>query len=94
LPAKREELIKKLIERGKAHFPNANAAVLESIANQLADDRTLAQAEHSTPLPGQAEYLDLLRAVTEMKPDSVEEQLNVLMEIKDFVLKKRAGLDG
>lgn len=94
LPAKREELIKKLIERGNAHFPNANAAVLEAIANQLADDRTQAQAEHSTPLPGQAEYLDLLRAVTEMKPDSVEEQLKVLMEIKDFVLKKRAGLDG
>ncbi len=93
LPKDRDELIAKLIERGQAHFREADLEVLKTTANLLADDRTETQAAHVTPLPGQAEYLDLIRAITEMKPDSPTEQLAVLEDVKDFVLKKRVGLE-
>lgn len=93
LPPDRKELLDKLIARGRAHFPAAAAEVLRQTAELLAVDRAEARAQHITPLPGQAEYLDLVRAVIEIEPDSVEKQLVVLHQIKDFVLKKRAGLE-
>jgi MoxR-like ATPase len=93
LPTDRGELISELMERGRAHFNDADQSVLEHAANLLADDRAESQAAHVTPLPGQAEYLDLVRAVTEIKPNQPDEQREVLMHIKDFVLKKRIGLD-
>jgi MoxR-like ATPase len=93
LPADRKELIDKLAARGRAHFKPADDKVLRRTAELLATDRAEAQAAHVTPLPGQAEYLDLVRAVTEIKPETVAEQLAVLDQIKDFVLKKRAGLE-
>ena len=92
LPTDRDELIEKLIERGEAHFPHADPNVLKETARQLADDRADAQAAHVTPLPGQAEYLDLIRAITQIKPNSAADQLAVLDDIKEFVLKKRTGL--
>ena len=93
LPQEREALIKQLIARGKAHFPSVDETVLLEAADQLVKDRVATKAAHVTPLPGQAEYLDLLRAVTQLKPDSSDEQLAVLKDIKDFVLNKRVGLE-
>lgn len=93
LPDRRAELVAKLIERGRAHFDDVEVPVLETAANLLADDRAATRAAHATPLPGQAEYLDLVRAVREMKPRSPSDQIKVLDEIKEFVLKKRAGLE-
>ncbi len=92
LPRDRKGLMTRLVERGRAHFPNADDEVLRQAAEFLADDRDEARKNQVTPLPGQAEYLDLVRAVTEMKPDSVAGQLAVLGQIRDFVFKKRAGL--
>jgi MoxR-like ATPase len=93
LPTDRKELTDKLVNRGRAHFDGADEQVLQQAADLLAVDREQAQAAHVTPLPGQAEYLDLVRAVTEMEPDSVEDQIAVFDRIKDFVFKKRAGLE-
>ncbi len=93
LPSDRKELIEKLVARGQAHFQTADDEVLRVTAELLVNDREQAQAAHVTPLPGQAEYLDLVRAVTEMKPNSTEDQIAVLDRIKDFVFKKRAGLE-
>ena len=61
---KRDAAIRMLVERGRAHFGSAtDDAVLNAAARLLWDERDLADARADRTLPGQAEYLDLLRAV-------------------------------
>lgn len=68
LPEQRDDLIAHLMARAQAHFPEARfpqatASLLRDAALLLARDRETAEREHWLPLPGQAEYLDLVRAV-------------------------------
>ncbi len=58
-----------LTERGARHFPGAAPDVLVTAAEQLAEDRRHAREHRQLPLPGQAEYLDLVRAVTTLATD-------------------------
>ena len=55
-------LIKYLVERGRAHFPDVHHDVLQSAAGYLNEDRWQSERERRRPAPGQAEYLDLVRA--------------------------------
>ena len=91
LPSDDGDLIEMLVARGKAHFQTAADSILRHAAKQLVGDRKDAKSAHVTPLPGQAEYLDLIRAVTEIEPDSVDKQKAVLDKIKGFVFKKQSG---
>jgi MoxR-like ATPase len=68
LPEQRDELIAHLLARALAHFPQARFPqatddLLRRAAELLVQDRETARREHWLPLPGQAEYLDLVRAV-------------------------------
>jgi MoxR-like ATPase len=92
LPTDERALTEKLVERGKAHFKGVDETVLRDAAGQLVIDRKKAGLAQVTPLPGQAEYLDLIRAVSEIEPDSIERQKAVLKKIKDFVFKKHVGM--
>lgn len=84
-----EKPLKKfLIERGRCHFPNLSAKVLVQAATQLYADRKQAKTDRHYPLPGQAEYLDLLRAVTVLKPNDPAGQRATLRKIAVFTLKK------
>jgi MoxR-like ATPase len=88
LPGNREELKKFLVERGRAHFPQGKVSqiVLEKAASQLAQDREELQNRRLPP-PGQAEYLDLVRAVA--RPGSTEaEQIALLDRIGIYILQK------
>ncbi len=58
-----------LIARGARHFPEADPEVLEAAAVQLVEDRRHAREMRQLPLPGQAEYLDLLRALLTLETD-------------------------
>ncbi|WP_247877381.1 AAA family ATPase [Azospirillum brasilense] len=91
LPDNRAALIAHLTERGRAHFSGADPGILTTAAKQLADDRDAAREAHWTPLPGQAEYLDLLRAVLALAPGDPARQEKVLKSIAQYVLNKRAG---
>jgi MoxR-like ATPase len=75
-----------LFNRGKAHFPKLGEPVLQRAAELLVRDRAQA-ARDQTLLPGQAEYLDLLRAVAASSADS-DEQLSNLDLFSDFVFVK------
>jgi MoxR-like ATPase len=55
-----------LVARGKRHFPELDEALLKRAAEQLATDRRELPPGH--PKPGQAEYLDLLRALKNLPP--------------------------
>ena len=98
LPENDEELKRFLENRGHAHFPkrrdavlNADDAVVRSAAEQLARDRRQAKDEKRLPLPGQAEYLDLLRAVLTLYPQSPDEQRKALATIARYTTQKHTG---
>lgn len=90
LPEPPDDLKKLMIERGRAHFPTQTSDdVLEEAAKMLVKDR---EAAKSTPLPGQAEYLDLIRVVVELcPPGEFGKQKETLERVSNFVLKKHVG---
>jgi MoxR-like ATPase len=87
-----DKLIKHLIDRGKAHFDNADPDLLGEAAKLLVADRRKAQEEHWLPLPGQAEYLDLVRAVLDLGSDPKQQQ-DLLAQVSRYVLKKHPGYE-
>jgi MoxR-like ATPase len=87
LPTARDDLIVHLVLRAKAHF-KADDTVLERAAELLADDRARAREQQWLPLPGQAEYLDLIRAVLNLKPGNPKAQRALLDRIAGFALRK------
>lgn len=83
-----QEFKRILIERGQAHFGKNLDALLERAADLLAGDRKTAEQARRLPLPGQAEYLDLVRAVLKLAGADTEAQRTVMDRIADFALKK------
>jgi MoxR-like ATPase len=81
------ELRNFLVARGARHFPQTDPEILELAAGQLADDRGYAREHRQLPLPGQAEYLDLLRAVTELEPDP-QIQIERIKTVARFAFRK------
>ncbi len=86
-----EDLIEHLVKRGRAHFKDMDEKVLRKAAKQLQTDRQHATNKQLKPLPGQAEYLDLLRALNHIAPDDADKQQAKLDEIACFVLQKHGG---
>lgn len=91
LPKEQEALQAVLVKRGLAHFPDLGKTVLETAASQLIKDRQAAKAQQLQPLPGQAEYLDLLRAVHERAKGNKDKPLELLNAVAPFVVKKYLG---
>ena len=83
-----------LIARGAAHLPDADVAFLQAAADLLVAARETVIREHSRPLPGQAEYLDMIRAADQIARDRRANPKDLLQNVKDFVLKKTAGRAG
>lgn len=79
-----------LIARGQAHFPALSPALCARAAALVIRDRVRAQELGLSP-PGQAEYLDLLRAVRDLGKTE-EERHGLLDAIADFALKKHPAL--
>ncbi len=87
LPKDESELTDFLMQRGRAHFPKAAETVLKRAAEMLCKDRHAAIEAQVTPRPGQAEYLDLLRAVLDMEKMTTK-QLALLDVVAHYTLKK------
>lgn len=87
LPMQRDALIEHLIDRGQAHFPDASNELLQLAAEQLADDREAAAADITRSKPGQAEYLDLVRATINLAAEQQEDPLRLLELIAPFIMK-------
>ena len=91
LPDDEGEVTELLVTRGRAHFPDADGGLLSRIAELTLRDRRNAISNQVTPLPGQAEFLDLVRAVIEIEPEDQSRQMDVLDRVSEFVLNKNAG---
>ena len=88
LPTGETELIDFLAERGKAHFPDLPDQVRIEAARMLHEDRQAAAAAQIVPGPGQAEYLDLLRAVRALAGGAAKQQLAMLAKVREYTLQK------
>lgn len=88
LPAERNTLIGLLVKRGATHFPEVTLDVRQRAAEQLHQDRAEAARQGRRPLPGQAEYMDLLRALHNQRRNDPSAQIDLLDRIKDFALRK------
>lgn len=87
LPKDDDTLISLLVKRGELHFGNkCSEGIRQLAAKQLVRDRNLAKDKGVTP-PGQAEYLDMLRALSVLGKTS-DEQEAMLNQINKFVLRK------
>jgi MoxR-like ATPase len=93
LPAEETDFKAYLVERGRVHFGPLAPEVLSKAADMLYIDRRTARSRRLRPLPGLAEYLDLLRAVEDMAPDDAVAQGDLLDEVREYALQKHAGSD-
>jgi MoxR-like ATPase len=91
LPETDEALIAHLVKIAAVHFSErADKAqdVFEQAARLVARDRKQAGEQGFAPLPGQAEYLDTLRAVFELEPRSKKRQAEILEFVAGFAVRK------
>ena len=88
LPDDEADFVTQLSQRGQAHFAEAihDAALYTDAATQLWQSR-LAARDQGLPLPGQAEYLDLLRALSTLAQQAAE-QRTLFDQVKHYVLDK------
>ena len=85
LPEQPDQLIKFLSSRGEAHFgEKCSVQVRERAAKLLVEDRLA--VEPGQPRPGQAEYLDLLKAITGMVKD---EEIQIEFEERQKIKKDK-----
>jgi MoxR-like ATPase len=87
LPEDDGELIDFLCKRGEVHFPGHCTEKVRRKAGELLLKDRKAAIDQGLPRPGQAEYLDLLRAVCKLADDE-RSQMDWLHKIDEFVLKK------
>lgn len=90
--ALKEMLIARGALHGKMYGTPPTPDVLQRCADALIKDRQVHQSADA-PRPGQAEFLDLLRAVCRLKTDN-QERLDLLDQLRPFVLEKQAWSSG
>lgn len=89
LPDNPDDLLALLCQRGEVHFgTQCSPNVRQRAAELLLEDRRA--TEVGQPRPGQAEYLDLLRAITNMAK-SEDQQLDLLATLRRFVYRKASA---
>lgn len=78
-----------LINIGAHHFPEPRlqSSVLSEAANMLIQERLKAMKAQQARLPGQAEYIDLLRACEKLGADKLE-------QVAPYVVAKQVGAPG
>ncbi len=91
LPRDDDGLIAHLIERAEVHFPGkikGSKALFRKAAELLVRDRGAALERNLTPLPGQAEFLDLLRAVFNLERDQGALPDETLEKVASYAVRK------
>lgn len=83
-----------LLERADAqqHFNELDRdKVLAVAADMLIEDRQHAADRNYYPLPGQAEYFDLLRGVQKLSKENGEKAEDYIAKLRTFTFKKHPG---
>ena len=91
LPAEGSGLTEHLIARAEVHFPDRakdSKPLFKQAAELLVRDRKNARERNVLPLPGQAEYLDLLRAVFHLERESGAKPEETLEKVARYAVRK------
>ncbi|MEM7201932.1 MAG: MoxR family ATPase [Planctomycetota bacterium] len=86
LPNEREAFVTLLAERGALHCPKVDHQARRAAAEMLWEDRSVVRDAGLSP-PGQAEYLDLLRALVALAPTKAK-RADLLRELGRFTFRK------
>jgi MoxR-like ATPase len=96
MPKTERALIDFLVERGRSQFidlgnqsPSTDESILRLAAEQLWTDRSRAFEERLNSIPGQAEYLDLIRVVVRTHPNDLNAQKLLLERSSKYLFRKR-----
>jgi len=88
LPKDDGELVDLLVKRGGDHFgKQCKPKLRKAVAEKLAEDRNKAR-DLGRPVPGQAEYLDILRALVNARGSDEAAQMELFGRIARFALDK------
>ena len=91
LPDDEPRLTDLLVRRGTAHYGLLTTdRVLRRAAGQLWQDRQRGLERQWRPLPGQAEYLDLVRVLVTRRPNDPDGQNALLEEAAKYLFRKHA----
>ena len=99
LPKQKAKQIEYLVNHAKPNFTKLDRALnndkdqtlLEAAAEMILEDRAQASQANLHPLPGQAEYFDLLRGIEKMLDDdqnNIEDVLSIMTQLSQFTSKK------
>ncbi len=88
LPTDDIKFLEIMVERGRLHYgKQCSPTICEKAARQLLTDRREGRDKGITNLPGQAEYLDMLRALALLGKDEAEQDV-MLDKIAQFTFRK------
>lgn len=90
MPETPDHIIAFLIDRGAKHFSDLDQDTLKIAAEMTVADRQTCKDNRLFPLPGQAEYLDLLRAFVSDDTPADSSASERLKSLQPFFLHKHA----
>lgn len=96
LPEKDQALTKFLVDRALVHFPSdadLAAGLFQKAAELFVKACNEAKKNLINPLPGQAEYLDLVRAALELGGRVERDPTRLLKSITRYVLKTKSDVE-
>ena len=89
LPKDDEAFLSLMVERAQLHFGTAcDKSIYHSAAELLLRERKRAQDKRLPNRPGQAEYLDMLRALVVLGDKNPQQHAAMLQTISQFTLRK------
>lgn len=90
-PNTREErmaFLQRRAEKNHAAFSRLDSAHIAEAARMLCDDREWAESQHLRPLPGQAEFFDLLRGLNRLAGVNGYEVDDLLKRLRPYTYRK------
>ncbi|WP_308873558.1 hypothetical protein [Thiothrix subterranea] len=81
----------KRAEQNAVNFPALNMAVFTEAAAMLVEDRQNAKGRGFYPLPGQAEYFDMLRGIQRLSQQTSRPAMDYIKELRTFTYQKHPG---
>lgn len=80
-----------LVQRARQNFPGLGEEVLNNAAQMLTEDRAHAVGNNLYPLPGQAEYFDLLRGVQRLSEQTGIPAQEYIGQLRRYTYQKHFG---
>ena len=97
---KPEEQLTFLVTRAAINFPELHKeksaeldgkTIIEAAAEMLIKDRAYAEEQRYYPLPGQAEYFDLLRGVKKLSEQTDISPVDLIAQLRPYTYQKNTG---